>query len=325
MTGFIIALLLCFVPFAAISAEPHPETITRQQFEQWFDEVSNWGRWGEDDELGTLNLITSESKVKAAALVKRGVTVSLALDLNKVKSEYNPRPLEHTFSVSTFGSQTFVSDTYAVYYHGSAHSHISGLAHVVHKDKMYNGFLADLTEPGRSGKLGIDNLKDGVFTRGVLVDMAWFRGVDYLEPGDAITAADLEAWEARTRVTLGSGDALLVRTGRWQRTRQIGPSHLTDGAAGLHASVARWLKQRDVAIVGSDGASDVIPSGVGDLLIPFNELALAGMGMPLLNNLDLDVLADEALKHGRWEFLFVCAPLRVQGGTGAPLNPLAVF
>lgn len=190
---------------------------------------------------------------------------------------------------------------------------------------MYNGFLADLTEPGRSGKLGIDNLKDGVFTRGVLVDMAWFRGVDYLEPGDAITAADLEAWEARTRVTLGSGDALLVRTGRWQRTRQIGPSHLTDGAAGLHASVARWLKQRDVAIVGSDGASDVIPSGVGDLLIPFNELALAGMGMPLLNNLDLDVLADEALKHGRWEFLFVCAPLRVQGGTGAPLNPLAVF
>lgn len=325
MTRFIIALLLCLVPLAAISAERHPETITRQQFEQWFDEVSNWGRWGKDDELGTLNLITPESKVKAAALVKRGVTVSLALDLNKVKSEYNPRPLEHTFSVSTFGSQTFVSDKYAVYYHGSTHSFISGLAHLVRKGKFYNGFPANLTEPDRSGKLGIDTLKDGVFTRGVLVDMAWFRGVDFLEPGDAIAVSELKAWEARTGVTLRSGDALLVRTGRWQRARQIGPSHLIDGVAGLHASVARWLRQRDVAIVGSDGANDVLPSGVEGLLLPFNELAMAGMGMPLLHNLDLDVLADAALKHGRWEFLFVCAPLRVQGGTGAPLNPLAVF
>lgn len=325
MIKVIIAFLLCAIAFSAIPAEPDPETTDTQEFEQWFNEISNWGRWGKDDELGTLNLITPELKIKAAGLVRHGITVSLALDLNKVKSEYNPRPFEHTSSVVTFGSQSFASDRYAVEYHGATHSHIDGLAHVIHRGKTYNGFSADLIGPEGSEKLGIHNMKDGIFTRGVLVDMAWFRGVDFLEPGDAITAADLEAWEAKTGIVVRTGDALLVRTGRWQRTRQLGPSHLTDGAAGLHASVAKWLKQRDVAVLGSDGGNDVIPSGIEGVQVPLHELALAGLGMPLLDSLDLDALAGEALKHERWEFLFVGAPLRVEGGTGAPLNPLAVF
>lgn len=325
MIRIIIAVLLWNTPFSAISAESDLETISKQPFDQWFNEISNWGRWGKDDELGTLNLITPEIKIKAAGLVKQGVTISLALDLNKEKSDHNPSPFEHTSSVASFGSQSVATDRYAVEYHGSAHSHIDGLAHVIRKGKMYNGFSAELVKPDGSAKLGIHNMKDGIFTRGVLVDMAWFRGVDFLELGDAITASDLEAWEAKTGIIIRTGDALLVRTGRWQRARQIGPSHLINGAAGLHASVAKWLKQRNVAIVGSDGGNDVIPSGIEDLLFPFHELALVGLGMPLLDSLDLDALASEALKHERWEFLFIGAPLRVQGGTGAPLNPLAVF
>lgn len=325
MTKVIVALLLCAIPFSAIAAEPDSETIGKQQFENWFNEISNWGRWGKDDELGTLNLITPDIKIKAAGLVRHGITVSLALDLDKVKSDYNPRPFEHSSYVVNVGGQSFVSDRYAVEYHGATHSHIDGLAHVIHKGKMYNGFSADLVGPDGSEKLGIRNMKDGIFTRGVLVDMAWFRGVDFLEPGDAIAASDLEAWEAKTGITIGTGDALLVRTGRWQRTRQLGPSHLTDGAAGLHASVAKWLKQRDVAVLGSDGGNDVMPSGIEGVQAPLHELALAGLGMPILDSLDLDALASEALKHERWEFLFVGAPLRVEGGTGAPLNPLAVF
>ncbi len=325
MIKVVIALLLCAVPLSGIAADTVPDTIGRQQFEQWFNEISNWGRWGKNDELGTLNLITSDVKIKAAGLVRHGITVSLALDLDKVKSDYNPHPFEHTSSIARVGSQTFASDRYAVAYHGATHSHIDGLAHVIHEGKMYNGFSADLIGSSGSKKLGIHNMKDGIFTRGVLVDMAWFRGVDFLQPGDAITAADLEAWEAKSGITIRAGDALLVRTGRWQRTRQLGPSHLTDGAAGLHASVAKWLKLRDVAVLGSDGGNDVMPSGVEGVQAPLHELALAGLGMPILDNLDLDTLAGEALKHGRWEFLFIGAPLRVQGGTGAPLNPLAVF
>ena len=319
------ALLLCSISASVISAEPDPETISRQQFEQWFNEISNWGRWGKADELGTLNLITPDVKRKAAALVQQGITVSLALDLDKSKSEFNPHPLEHSSWVRSVGGQTYVFDEYSVQFHGPTHSHLDGLAHVFHKGKLYNGFSADLIGTSGAEKLGIHNMRDGIFTRGVLVDMAWLRDVDFLDPDLAITASDLEAWEAKTGVTIRAGDALLVRTGRWVRTRQLGPSHLTDGAAGLHASVAKWLKQRDVAVLGADGGNDVLPSGVEGVQAPLHELALAGLGMPVLDSLDLERLASEALKYQRWEFLFVAAPLRVPGGTGSPINPLAVF
>ena len=325
MIKVLTAILLCAFPFAAIASEPDPETKGRQQFDQWFNEISNWGRWGKDDELGTLNLITPDMKTKAAGLVKQGITVSLARDLDTVKSKYNPHPFEQETSVISFGQQAIASDRYAVQYHGAAHTHIDALAHVLHKGRMYNGIPAGLIRLDGSEKLGVHNMKDGLFTRGVLVDMAWLRGVDFLEPGHSISASELEAWEAQTGITIRTGDALLVRTGRWQRDRQLGPSDLRDGAAGLHASVAKWLKQRDVAVVGSDGGNDVIPYSVDGVPFPFHVLAVAGLGMPLLDSLDLDALASEALKLDRWEFLFIGAPLRVQGGTGAPINPLAVF
>lgn len=325
MQKLILVLLLAGLSVAAIAAEPQPDTVSRQQFERWFNEISNWGRWGNNDELGTLNLITPEIRSQAAGLAKQGITISLALDLDKVKSEYNPHPFEQTSSVSAVGGQTYVFDKYAIQFHGPTHSHLDGLAHVIHKGKMYNGFSADLVGPNGAEKLGVDNMKDGIFTRGVLVDMAWLRGVDFLEPGEAITVTDLEAWEAKTGVTVRAGDALLVRTGRWVRARALGPSHLVDGAAGLHASVAKWLKQRDVAVLGADGSNDVLPSGVEGVQAPLHELALAGLGMPVLDSLDLERLTSEALKQKRWEFLFIAAPLRVPGGSGAPINPLAVF
>jgi len=322
----IIALLLSTVPFSTVLAESEPAMISKQQFDQWFDETSNWGRWGEDDELGTLNIITPEMKKSAANLVMAGVSISLANDVDTDKTEYNPEPFViESRLVSVGGNLAVVSDKYAVEFHGGAHTHIDSLAHLVHKGKMYNGLSADLLGPDGSEKLGIHNMKNGIFTRGVLVDMAWFRGVDYLADGEAITASDLEEWEEKTGISIRAGDVLLVRTGRWERVRQVGPVHLIEGAAGLHASVALWLKQRDVVAVGSDGGNDVLPSGVEGELSPFHTLALASLGMPLLDNLNLDALTSEALQQKRWEFLFVAAPLRVGGGSGAPLNPLAVF
>ena len=319
-----VLLVAMAAPGGAV-AQGAPPIVTKEQFETWLQEISNWGRWGKEDELGTLNLITPEKRKAAAALVQEGVSVSLALDLNKERDALNANPFEQELRVGQFGGHEVAMDRYAVDYHGFAHSHMDGLTHFAHRGKLYNGFSVDVLEAGGARKLGIQNAKNGIFTRGVLVDIPWLRGVDFLEPGTAITSQDLEAWEAKTGVKVGSGDVLLIRTGRFERVRQKGQWNFVEGAAGCHASVARWLKARDVAVIGSDGVSDVMPSRVEGLFNPLHELVLVGLGMPILDNLDLDVLAREARQRNRWTFLFMGAPLRVPGGTGSPLNPLAVF
>jgi len=303
------------------SAEP----VSRTDFNRWMDEISNWGRWGTDDERGTLNLITEETRRAAAQLVRDGVSVSMALELNTQPDQVNTNPFEHSLAVSTFSEHAVAGDVYRVQYHGFAHSHVDGLPHFAHDGRLYNGFpVSGLTEVGAE-RLGIHNAHDGIVTRGVLVDMPRHKGVDYLEPGTAITVADLESWERATGVRIGNGDVLLIRTGRWEAVRQLGQWNFVERAAGSHASVAKWLKARDVAVIGSDGVSDVMPSGIDGLANPLHELVIVGLGMPVLDNLDLDAVAQAAQERQRWEFLFVGAPLRVRGGTGSPLNPLAVF
>ena len=157
------------------------------------------------------------------------------------------------------------------------------------------------------------------------VDIPRFFGVDYLPAGSVISASDLEAWEKASGVTISSGDVLLIRTGRWVQVAKEGQWDLTKKAAGLHASVAGWMKAREVAVIGCDGVSDVIPSGVEGLKNPLHELLIAGQGMPILDNLDLEAVTELADEYNRSTFLFVASPLRVPGGTGSPLNPLAIF
>ncbi len=299
--------------------------VSRAEFDVWMEKISNWGRWGPNDELGTLNLITPAKRKAAAALVREGVTVSLAHDLDTVADELNVNPFRHTVTIGTFSGHDVAGDIYSVQYHGFAHSHVDGLPHFAHKGKLYNGVGFDTIKPTGATRLGIHNAKNGIFTRGVLVDMPWLQGVDFLEPGTAITAEDLEAWEKKTGVRVGSGDVLLVRTGRFERIRQKGQWNFLLAAAGMHASVAKWLRARDVALIGCDGVSDVMPSGVEGLANPLHELVLVGLGMRILDNLNLDDVAVQAKRRNRWTFLFVGAPLRVVGGTGSPLNPPAVF
>lgn len=320
-----VLLLFATTSWQVNAAENEPQFVSTAQFEQWLQEISNWGRWGRDDELGTLNLITPEQRIAAAELVRDGLSVSLALDLNTQPDAINANPFEHTLTVSTFSGHQVAGDRYSVQYHGFAHSHMDGLAHFIHKGKMYNGFSIEILKETGAEKLGIHNAKNGIFTRGVLVDMPWFKGSDFLEPGYAITIEDLEAWEAKTGITVASGDVLLIRTGRWERIRQKGQWNFLEAAAGSHASIAPWLKARDVAVIGSDGVSDVMPSGVEGLANPLHELVLVGLGMPILDNLDLGPVAEAARERNRWTFLFVASPLRVVGGTGSPMNPMAVF
>src|SRR5262245_4559540 len=290
------------------------------EFDELFKQVSNWGRWGKDDQLGSINLITPAKRKQALTLAKTGESVSLARNPMTERAEDNNNPFEHTM---LRGNNM---DRYAVSYHCYAHSHIDALCHILYKDQTYNGYArADVNTEKGCTKLGIDNLKNGVITRGILVDIPRLRGVKYLEPGTAIYAEDLDAWEKKAGVKVAAGDALLLRTGRWARRDAVGPWNVGQSAAGLHASAATWLKARGVALLGSDAAEDVTPSRVEGIALPIHTLCITAMGINLLDNQDLEALGSAADRLKRWEFMLTIAPVPVVGGTGFPLNALATF
>ena len=299
-------------------AQQGEQRVTADTIATWFDELSNWGRWGSEDQLGTLNLITPEKRKQALALVQDGISISLARDVEKVEAADNPRPFDHEMLSAG-------SDRYAVSYHGFAHTHLDSLCHFAYEDKMYNGIARDATTDEGCQKLSVHNIKDGILTRGVLVDLAWLKGIDYLEPDTVIYPQDLDAWEEKAGIKIQSGDAVFFRTGRWARRDAEGVWDIGSQGAGLHASCARWLKERDVALVGSDFGTDVQPSGVEDFSFPLHTLLIVAMGTPLFDNADLEAVFAEAQRRGRWEFLLTAAPLAVPGGTGSPLNPIATF
>ncbi len=312
-----------FAGATPVSARQAPQ-VTPETIAGWMGELSNQGRWGADDERGTLNLITPEHRVTAAALVTEGITVSLSHDYIKEEAEDATSPWGHELLGS--GAGAFVSDRYTIAYHGFAHSHMDALCHNSFEGVMYNGFPRTTVSPEQGcTALGITNAKQGVVTRGLLVDVARMKGVDYLELGTPTLVSDLEAWERETGITVGPGDVLLVSSGRWARREVEGPWATGRDAAGLRASVAPWLRERGVAMLGSDYTNDLLPSGSEGVSMPIHLLTLVAMGMPLFDNLDLEALAQTAAEQGRWEFMLVAALLAVPGGTGAPLNSLAVF
>jgi len=299
--------------------------VSKAQYDQWKTELSNWGRWGKDDEIGALNLITPAKRRQAASLVKDGITVSLAGDVNTAKAEDNFAPYEH---VITQAAATGAADRLAVSYHGYAHTHIDGFAHRFFDGKMWNGFSwEEVSKEGGAKKNSIYNLHNGIFTRGVLMDIARLKGVEYLEPGTRIYVSDLEAWEKRAGVKVAEGDAVFIRTGRWARRAKLGPWNAATNAAGLDASVIPWLKQRGVALLGSESAQDASPQPAGAEIggLPVHDFALIMLGIHLFDNTNLEAVGQAAAQRKRWDFLLTAAPLPVRGGTGSPLNPIAVF
>ena len=290
------------------------------EYDALFQQVKNWGRWGADDQLGAANLVTEAKRRQAAGLVKTGLTVSLAHNPLTDQADDNASPFEHTMN------KGFTTDTYRVSYHGYAHSHLDALCHILYKDQTYNGYArADVNTEKGCTRLSIATLKQGVITRGILIDIPRLKGVPYLEPGTAIYQEDVEAWEKQARVKVGPGDAILLRTGRWARREKMGAWPVGQSAAGFHASIATWLKARDVAFVGSDAASEVMPSGVEGVNLPVHTLIITALGINILDNQDLERLAETAARLKRWEFQLVINPVPVTGGTGSPLNTLAVF
>ena len=285
--------------------------------------LSNWGRWGEDDQLGALNLITPEVTAAAAATVRTGRTVSCARPLDTVPSADNPSPVAHHMTGTA--TEGMGADYFAIASHGFATSHIDALCHIFHEGRLYNGYPAEAVTAHGATKLGIHRLHDGVVTRGVLLDVPALRGVDALEPGQPVFPEDLEAAEAKAGLEVRPGDALLVRTGRWRWRATHGAWDAGQLAAGLHASCLPWLRERDVAALGSDGVSDVLPSRVDGVAMPIHTVVIVAMGVHLLDNLDLDNLATACADESRWEFLLTVAPLVLRRGTASPVNPIALF
>ena len=303
--------------------------VTQADVERWKQELSNWGRWGPDDQIGTLNLITSEKRKQAASLVREGISVSLARDAETEEAVDNPRP----YQVIPLGIS---ADEIRVSYHGFIHTHLDFLNHnFIGEGVTYNGYKPDPMVVARDGghsRNTVHNAKHGILTRGILIDMARFKDVPYLEPGTAIYVEDLEAWEEATGLRVSSGDAVLIRTGRWARRAERGPWDIANEAAGLHASVIPWLRQRDIALLGGESPQDVAPAGIDPAVTddddlgprPLHRFALIYLGMPLFDNLDLEALGEVVASRKQWEFLLTAAPLPTRG-TGSPINPIATF
>lgn len=311
-----------------------PKELTRVDFEQLMKDLSNWGRWGKDDQMGAVNLITPAKRKQAVTLVKEGVSISMARDALTESAIDNPQPIVRgpvgggraPANPAPPSDIATVVDSFYIAYHGYAHTHMDSLCHFFYKGQMYNGYSRSEFTPGHgAAKNGILNWKNGIVTRGILIDIPRLKGVDYLEPGTRIYPEDLDAWEKKAHLKVSSGDVVLIRTGRWARRDAKEPWPSSQGLAGLYMTCAKWLHARDVAILGSDAAEDVMPSGVEGISQPIHLLVLVAMGMPIFDNSDLEQISKEAAKRNRWEFLITAAPAAVPFATGSVLNPIATF
>jgi kynurenine formamidase len=299
---------------------------TAAEIEALFDQIKNWGRWGAEDERGALNLITPGVRQKAVATVREGVPVSCALPLNTEPSDQNVNPVvHHMVRAGDLPDATGSADYIAIAPHGMAHTHLDALCHIFYRGQMYNGFPAAAVTSVGATRNAITAGQDGIVSRGVLLDVPLSQGRDWLEPGEAIHPEHLEAAERAAGIRVEEGDILLVRTGRWRRFAQAGAWNGRETLAGLHASCLPWLRERGVALLGCDGISDVLPSGVEGVRLPIHSVAIPALGLHLIDNAYLEDVAAACAERRRWEFLLTVAPLKLQRGTASLVNPIALF
>lgn len=325
-----LAVLFSIGLSSSVFAQSRPPMETEADFHRAMDELSNWGRWGDDDELGAANLITPQKRREAASLVTEGIAVSLAHDVNQEPAVDAQAVLNReVLNVSPTGA----SDRYQYTgsYHGTIHSHLDALdCHIMYEGKGYNGVTYQEVEAAGGCPRGdINAHKDGIVTRGILFDATLLPGKvteqGWLEPGTVINYDDLLALEEIQGVRVEPGDVILLHTGRWKRREALGAWPLSEGVAGYHADVAFFLKDRGVAMIGHDMWNDVSPSGIPDVFLPLHSLALVSLGVSIFDNLDFGRVAEVAKDLGRYSFLFTAAPLRIEMGMGSPVNPLATF
>jgi kynurenine formamidase len=309
--------------------------MTKEELDAIWERTRNWGRWGADDERGALNFLTPELRRAASASVRDGAALSLAHDLPTHPSVETPGPAHHHMLAagdargeSGIPGYEASRDYIGTEVHGLGLTHIDALCHMFVRGRMYNGFPAEDVRSTGAARNSIMALADGLIGRGVLLDVPAALGVPFLEGRRQVRAAELEEAERAGGVAVGEGDILLVSTGRDARRAGAkgGLNPFTQGLAGLHPECLPWLHERRVAALGSDGISDVMPPlAIPDWPFPIHQIGITGIGLHLIDNLNLAELAEACRARRRWSFLFASAPIRVRQGTGSPLNPVAVF
>lgn len=313
-----------------------PQVVTREPVAEetvikYFDELSNWGRWGPDDEAGTLNLITAQAKARAAGLVRDGISVSCSRMLAPRPSrwvgfEYTHRMNSSGEAAPEDGSGT-ASDWFGLSFHGFEHTHLDAHSHVFWNGQMYNGRSAALCTTARGALAGgVEPALAGIVSRGLLIDGPQIRGKDWLDPGEALYPDELDGWLTAQRLTPEAGDVLWVRTGRDAAAAAgHGYDQGAEGSPGLSPACLPWLREKDISVLVSDIANDVRPSSYERLGSPIHVIGIVAMGMWLVDNAQLEPLLRECRRSGRYEFMSLVVPLALRRSTGSPVNPVAVF
>jgi kynurenine formamidase len=299
---------------------------------------SNWGKWGAEDELGTLNYITPEMIVRASRLVKRGVSFSLAIPLDSSGPQINqPRrfnPIHRMiltgpdFTTGAFkrpGGVGFADDMVIMALQCA--TQWDALSHCFLDGKLYNGYDANLVSSEGAKRNGIEKMARFIITRGVLLDIPRVKGVEWLEPGYAITTNDLDAAVRAHQVTVGRGDALLVRTGQMAmcRRRKSWGDYAGGDAPGLSFHTADWIHAHELAAIATDTwGMEVRPNELADSYQPLHQILIPHMGLLVGEIFDLDALAEDCARDRVYEFQFVAPPLPITGAVGTPVNPLAI-
>ena len=272
----------------------------------------NWGRWGANDQVGAINLITAEKRRAAAGLVQTGRTVSLSRTFE---------PPQHFITKSSLGSGGgYVMDYLGFIYHGATITHIDALCHIWDGDGMWQGRDPDAEINTQGAHFGdITHWKEGITTKGVLIDVPRHRGEPHVSVDQPVTGEELDAIARAENVTVEPGDALLVHSG-WTAYMASGDDG-SRGSPGLHPSCAEFVRDHDVALLGWDlmdaRADSNLPWPVHGVLFNF--------GVALLDNALLEPIAEACAEENRWSFLFQAFPLNVARGTGSPVNPIAMF
>ncbi len=307
------------------------------------DRVRNWGRWGADDEIGTLNLLTDEVVRAAAACIRTGRRFSLAFPLREdglqtgaIPGRINPQRTMICINANHTGDiETFATSDDLVTMGLQAGTHWDGLGHASYGGKIYNGRDASVIDETGARECGIEKVRS-ITGRGVLLDIARLHGVDVLEGDHAIGAEDLDAAAARQGVEIRSGDIVLVRTGRmrfaragdmWGYLGQPDPELGLPRTAGFGLTSALWLHEHDIAAVANDTISfEVLPwdPAVPGAILPMHCIHLVDMGLTQGQNWDLEELADDCAADGQYDFFLEASPQPFVGGVGSPVNPVAI-
>jgi kynurenine formamidase len=309
-----------------------PTRVSAQEFADLHESCKHWGRWGPDDQRGALNFITPAQVRAATASVRSGRTVGCSWPLDTKAGPDNPKPVVHHMTmlqdlpVDDAGDLRFTCDFVGIEFHGDAHSHIDALCHVAYKGLLYNGLPVDRAVSSAGASMqSIDVAKDGLVGRGVLLDIPRLRGQAWVEPGEAVYRAEIEAAEQAQGVRLRQGDILFFRTGHARKRLVDGPWEAAASKAGFHATAMPLFHEREVAAIGFDGDGETVPSNCEGVMYPIHAIGVNAMGLYFLDSLYFEDLAAACEQEGRWEFLCVTAPLRLAAGTGSPVNPVAVF